>query len=153
MFSRDFKYYKCDKNINMEIETLKTKPPLRKNNRSLNATLLTFDLPTLIEKLKHSYTWAKGELNAMILLKRPDKQIVLTALHEETEIISFQSNDSITFQIIEGKLRFHTRKESITLDKGQLLTLHEKIKYSLTTWEETVLLLTIANRTFQPAEN
>ena len=89
----------------------------------------------------------------MILLKSPDKQIVLTALHEGTEINSFQSNDSITFQIIEGKLKFQTRKESVTLNKGQLLTLHENIKYSLTTSEETVFLLTIANSTLKQAEN
>ena len=89
----------------------------------------------------------------MILLKSPGKQIVLTALHEGTEINSYQSNDSITLQIIEGKLRFQTRKESITLDKGQLLTLHENIKYSLSTMEETVFLLTIANGILKPGEN
>ena len=109
------------------------------------ASLLTFDLPTLIEKLKQDYCWAKGKLNAMILLNEPDKQIMLTALHKGTEISSFQSNDSITFQIFEGKLKFHTQKESIILDTGQLLTLHEKIKYRLTSREETVFLLTVAN--------
>jgi quercetin dioxygenase-like cupin family protein len=136
----------------MEKGTLKTKPPLPNGNRSPNDSLFAFDLPTLIETMKHSHSWAKGELNAMILLNSPEKQIVLTALHEGTEIKSFQSNDSITFQIIEGKLKFHARKESVTLNKGQLLTLHENIKYRLTTREETVLLLTIKNSTLQPAE-
>src|SRR3972149_5523591 len=114
----------------MEKEMLKTRRPLRKDNRSLNASLHTFDLPALIEKMKHSHTWSRGELNAMILSKSHEKQIVLTALHKGTEIISFQSNDSITFQIIEGKLKFHTRKKSVNLDKGQLLTLQKKVNYS-----------------------
>ncbi|MCK9404690.1 MAG: hypothetical protein M0Q26_14955 [Chitinophagaceae bacterium] len=57
--------------------------------------LLIFDLPTLIEKMKLEHFWAEGELNAMILLKSTDKQIVLTTLHEGTEIKSFQSNDLI----------------------------------------------------------
>jgi len=48
---------------------------------------------------------------------------------------------------------FHTRKESVTLDKGQLLTLHENIKYSLTSKEETVLLLTIASGVLQLSVN
>jgi quercetin dioxygenase-like cupin family protein len=126
-------------------EILATKPPLPKENRSLNASLLTFDLPVLIENMKHSHTWTKGDLNAMVLLKRSDKQIVLTAMHEGTEISSFQSNHSITFQIIEGKLKFHTQKESVTLDRGQLLTMHDKIKYRLKSNEETVFLLTIAS--------
>jgi quercetin dioxygenase-like cupin family protein len=129
----------------MGMEILLTKPPLPKENRSLNSSLLTFDLPALIENMKHSYIWTKGELNTMILLKRPDKQIVLTAMHEGTEISSFQSNYSITFQIIEGKLKFHTPKESVTLDRGQLLTMHDNIKYRLTSKEETVFLLTIAS--------
>ena len=135
------------------METLKTITSLRKDNRSGNDSLQKYDLPALIVKMKNSYTWAQGELKAMILMKNPYKQIVLTALHEGTAINSFQSNDSVTFQIIEGKLKFHTHKESVTLEKDQLLTLHEHIKYSLTTLEETVFLLTIANGILQPAES
>jgi hypothetical protein len=103
--------------------------------------------------MKHSDSYTKGELNAIVLLKSPDKKIVLTALHEDTVIKSFQSDDSITFQLIEGKLRFHTRKESVTLNKGQLLTLHEKIKFSLTISEESVLLLTMVTGSLQPDNN
>jgi len=131
----------------MEIETLNSNSPFTRDDVSLNSSLFTFDLPALIESMKHSRTWEKGELNAMILLKSPDKQIVLTALHKGTEINSYQSSDSISLQIIEGKIKFHTHNESVTLDKGQLLTLHEKINYSLTSREETVFLLTIANST------
>ena len=129
----------------MEIETLKAKLPLTKNKRSSDCTLLGFNLPSLIATMKQSYTWANGELNALTLLKSPNKQIILTAMHEGTEIKSFQSDDSITFQIIEGKLRFHHRKDTITLYKGQLMTLNDNIKYRLTTEEETVFLLTISN--------
>jgi hypothetical protein len=114
--------------------------------------LRLFDLPILIEKLKH--TWTKGELNAMIVLKRPDKPSVLTASRSRAEISSFQSGDSITFHIIEGRLMFQTRKKSILLDKGQILTLHENIEYKLTSTEETVYLLTIAkNGVRQSMEN
>lgn len=126
-------------------ETFKASNLVHKENTSIHPSLLIFDLPTLVEKIKVNQSWANGELNSMILLKTPDKQILLTALHDRTEIQSFQSNESITFQIIEGKLTFRTPKESVTLDEGQLLTLHENIKYSLTTEEETVFLLTIAN--------
>lgn len=124
-----------------------------KNTNSLNPSLLLFDFPTLIGKMKHKLTWVKGDLETMILLKIPTKQIVLTALHEGTEIKSFQSNESITFQVIEGKMKFHSRKGSVNLDKGQLLTLSENINYSLTTNVETVLLLTITSGSIQLSEN
>jgi hypothetical protein len=76
---------------------------------------------------------------------------VLAALHEGTEIVSFQSNDSITFHIIEGSLKFNTRKTFAILDTGQMLTLHEKVKYRLKTREETVLLLSIEKNTLKRA--
>lgn len=120
---------------------------------SLNPSLLVFDLPVLIQKMKQKPSWIRGDLNAMILLKTPSKQIVLTALHEGTKINSFQSDDSITFQIIEGEIMFHSHNESVILDKGQLLTLHENIQYRLTTNVETVLLLTITHGGLQPSVN
>ena len=128
----------------MEIETLKVKIPRTKDNRSTGCTLLGFNIPSLIANMKQSYNWANGELNAMILLNSPHKQIILTALHEGTEIKSFQSDDSVTFQVIEGRLRFHIRKDTVTLNEGHIITLEEKIKYRLTTREETVFLLTIS---------
>ena len=137
----------------MEKESLQTKSFLSKADVSFNSIFFTFDLPTLIEKMKQSKTWEEKELDAMILLKSPFRSIVLTALHEGTEIVSFQSNDSMTLQIIEGKLKFNARKDSITLNKGQVLTLNENIKYSLTSIEQTVFLLTVSNLIIQPAEN
>ena len=115
--------------------------------------LSDFDLPSLIANMKGSYSWAKGELNALILLKDPDMQIILTAMHEGTEIESFQSNDSVSFQIIEGNLRFHVLEDSITLRKDQLMTLKEHIKYRLTSEEETIFLLTISNYLAPSANN
>jgi quercetin dioxygenase-like cupin family protein len=95
--------------------------------------------------MKKSDSWSNGELNALILLKSPEKQIILTAMHEGTEIESFQSNESITFQIIEGRLKFHIRKDSVILKEGQLMTLDENINYRLSSQEETVFLLTISD--------
>jgi hypothetical protein len=137
----------------MEIETLRTRIPRTSNNRSSGCTLLGFNLPDLIATMKQSYTWTNGDLNAIILLKSADKQVVLTALHEGTEIKSFQSNESVTFQIIEGKLRFHIRKDTVTLGEGQQMTIDEKIKYSITTDVETVFLLTISNKIKGVAKN
>jgi quercetin dioxygenase-like cupin family protein len=128
----------------MEKENLKARSSILKEKKLHNEPMLTFDLPILIEKMKHKQAWAKKELNTIFLLKTPEKQIVLAALHEGTKINSFKPYNSITFQIIEGKLKFHTNKESVTLNKGQLLTLNENIKYSFTSNEESVFLITIA---------
>lgn len=132
--------------------TLKTASSQFYNESLLKDFLPAIDLAVLIEKMKNSRSWLKGDVNAMILFRSSEKQIVLTALHEETEIKSFQSNDSITFQIIEGELMFHSREESVKIEKGQVFSLYEKINYSLTTKEQTVFL-TITNGAILPAGN
>jgi quercetin dioxygenase-like cupin family protein len=137
----------------MQKETFKAKPLLTKTDGSVQSKFFTFDLPALIENMKLSHSWEKGDLNAMVLLKSPEKRIVLTALHKGTEIKSFQGNDSVSFQVIEGALDFHSKKESVSLSKGQLLTLHENIKYSLESKEETVFLITILSGELQTVEN
>jgi hypothetical protein len=133
------------RNSTTETGAIYNNPPLSIVHSSRNASVLALNLPVLIDRMKHSDAWSKGELNALILLKNDNTQIVLTAIHEGTEITSFQSNDSITFQIIEGKLMFHSCKESLALDEGHLMTLHENVGYRLTTEEETVFLSTIAS--------
>ncbi len=92
------------KNSTMKSGVLYNNPPLSVVHSSRNGSPLALNLPGLIERMKRSDAWANGDLNAMILLKSDNTQIVLTAIHKGTEITSFQSNDSITFQIIEGKL-------------------------------------------------
>jgi quercetin dioxygenase-like cupin family protein len=137
----------------MVLETLKMNQPHSKNGKSSGCTLLGFNLPSLIATMKQSDTWANGELNALVLLKSPKKKIILTAMHEGTEIESFQSNDSITFQIIEGRLKFHVRKDTVTLNEGQLMTLDENINYRLSSQVETVFLLTISDTVARASAN
>ena len=123
-------------------ESLKIQSP-QENNKSLLASLSTFNLLTLIEKMKHKPTLFNGDLHSMVLLDRPDKQIVLTTFDKGTEINSFQSNEQMILQVISGKLRFHTQEKSLTLSRGELFTLHKKEPYILTTIERTVFLLTL----------
>jgi quercetin dioxygenase-like cupin family protein len=131
----------------MESETTFQGSPVKETVLTVSSSALRKDLPGLIRNMKLSHTWAKGDLNAMVLIKDPEKNVILVALHEGTEIVSYQSNDSITFQIIEGKMEFNTRKTSAAIGMGQVLTLNDKVKYRLTASEETVMLLSIAKDT------
>ena len=115
----------------------------RHGERLTNFSKLKFDLPMLIENMKHEPGWEKGELNSMILLKSPEKKIILTIMHEDTEVRSAQVNSSVTFQVIEGKLIFHIREESIILKNGESLTIYEKVKYKFDSMEESSFILTL----------
>lgn len=122
--------------------TLKTKSS-GEVNRSFIASLRTFNLMALIERMNFKPIWSKGKLHSMVLLNRPDKQILLTTFDKGTEINSFQANEQMTLQVIWGKLKFRTMSESKILKKSQFITLHEKTYYNLTTSEKTVFLLTL----------
>ena len=129
----------------MKIGTSGSTSAFTGRSRSISTSIKQFDLPSLIIKMKDNRSWRKGEPKTLTLLNVPGRQVVLTALHEGTEIDSFQTCDSITFQIVEGRILFRTSKESQFIDEGQTLTLYENIKYSFTASEETVVLLTLAN--------
>lgn len=103
---------------------------------------MNFDIPSLIEMLRKDPSWSKKELSTMVLLKSPVKNIVLTLLPAGTEIRSVQLNDTITYQVLEGKLKFRIRNESVILGKGELLKLNEKTKYQFDSLEESAFLLT-----------
>jgi hypothetical protein len=137
----------------MELETTKIKPTEWDDSGSLNPSLLSFDINSLVAAMKQSKTWTEGNLNSMVLFRSPGKQIVLSALHEDTEVILNNELDSVTITVIEGRIQFQTRDETVILNKDELLTVHDKMKYCLTTLETTAFLLTIESSITPRLEN
>ena len=86
----------------------------------------SFNIPAIIEDLKNDKTWLEGELNSVILLNSPTVKVLLTILHEGTEVISYQANDSITFQIVEGSLILILKKILLFLIRANCLLLKKK---------------------------
>ena len=101
------------------------------------------DLPHIIEKLKEENFSIEENLSAIIFFKNQQRQVLLTAFREGAKFNSFQSNHSMIFQVMEGRIGFNTSKESVMLEKGQQLTLMENIAYGITSYEDTLLLLII----------
>jgi len=129
----------------MNTETIIKKNIFQKFKRIHYSSSFDFDFPNLIEKMKLTRTWENGELNSLVLLKTPDKQLILTAIHKNTEIKFNQENDKTIFQVIEGKLNFRTKEESINLEIGELITLRQNISYNISSAENSVFLITITN--------
>jgi hypothetical protein len=112
--------------------------------RSNNYILHNFDLERLIGNMKHDKKWKNGEMNKMILIRSPIKEVLLVMLHENTEVISHQVNDSIAFQVIEGKLNLHFLNESVTLISGELMKLNAKTGYRIDSIDESSFLMTLS---------
>jgi hypothetical protein len=59
----------------METDTITARKHIRDVKRITPSSSFTFNMETLIRNMKQSRTWAKGELNAMVLLRDPENQI------------------------------------------------------------------------------
>jgi quercetin dioxygenase-like cupin family protein len=118
-----------------------TESIMYKDRRSINSS----DLETLVENMKNEQKWAEGELKSAVLLRSPAKKIILTVLHMGTEIRSFQSDYSITFQVIEGKLKLNYANKSFSLSKGEILIINEKINYKIESVEDSAFLMILAS--------
>jgi quercetin dioxygenase-like cupin family protein len=112
-----------------------------KDRRSLNSS----DLEALITNMKNEQAWVEGELKSAVLLRSPAKKIILTVLHKGTEIRSYQSDYSITFQVIEGKLRLKYGDKTFSLGKSEILIINEKIKYKIESLEDSAFLMILAS--------
>jgi quercetin dioxygenase-like cupin family protein len=124
-----------------EKSTLITESAMYNEKRSLNSS----DLSALIANLKNEETWEEGELKSAILLRSPAKKIILTVLHKGTEISSFQSDDSVTFQVIEGKLKFSYGNKTFNLSKGEIMIMKERVKYEIDSVEDSAFLMILAS--------
>jgi len=118
-----------------------TESAMYNEKRALNSS----DLSVLIANLKNEETWEDGELKSAILLKSPAKKIILTVLHKGTEIRSYQSDYSLTFQVIEGKLKLNYGNKTFSLGKGEVLIMNERIKYKIESVEDSAFLMVLAS--------
>lgn len=131
----------------MTLERLTASP-----ERSLDAPLLTFDIPALLTQMKQESRWQTGNRNAITLLKAQRLRVVLVAMHASTVIPLHHADGPISVQVVEGCLVFSAGSRDVTLGKGQLLTLQPGIAHGLRAIDECAYLLTIASEALHPAE-
>jgi hypothetical protein len=128
----------------MEVKTLRTNT-LVYNDRLMNQSLVTIRLSRLVDNLKLTLLESGNNLHSVVLLNRKEKKIILIAMNDGAEVESFQADDSVTIQLIEGRAQYKARKQLVDLVEGQLLRVSERTHYSFTAMEEAVIMLTIAS--------
>ena len=120
--------------------------------KPLDASMMTFDIATLLEEIKREKAWQTGDRNAMTLLKGQGLRVLLVALHGGATIPSHQTDSPISLQVIEGSLSFGSGTQAATLRKGELLTLEGGVPHTVEALEESAFLLTLATDRPHPTE-
>jgi quercetin dioxygenase-like cupin family protein len=127
----------------MEIKYNEATPQRPDGDRSLDAALVSIDLPAFVKQIKEESTWKESDRNAITVFKTNGLRIVLIALHKGAEMATHTAEGIISVQVLEGQMQFNTEWRSVELSKGQMLALHERIPHNVLALEETIFLLTL----------
>ena len=119
-------------------------PQRPEGNRLLDAPLVVMDLHAFRHQIKQEPAWRLSDRNAITVFKSASLRMVLVALHAGAEMKTHTSAGTVTVQVLEGRIAFHTDAQAAELNQGQLLALHGHIPHSVRACEEAVFLLTLA---------
>jgi len=112
-------------------------------DRPLDATLVHIDLPQFIRQIKEEVAWQESDRNAITVYKTNGLRMVLVALHQDAELTRHIAKGIISIQLISGCILFNTDQQTVELQDGQMLALHERIPHSVRAVKESVFLLTL----------
>ena len=112
-------------------------------DHTIDATLVSIDLPLFIKQIKQESTWKNTDRNAITVFKINGMRLVLIALHAGAEMKTHTADGIISVHVMDGRMKFNADNRSIELNTGQMLALHKGIPHSVLAIEETVFLLTL----------
>ncbi len=103
------------------------------------------EIDSAISNIKQGTAWLSGELGFNVLQQNPDNNVLIIAMHENTEFESYQANNSLIIKVIHGKLRFKINNKVSVIESGKMVILVEKAFYLIESMEESVFLLMTFN--------
>lgn len=114
----------------------------KRGQRTMDAPLLTYDIPELVRRLKQEETWKLSNRNSMTLNMGTGLRAVVVALHEGAELAPHRTEHPINIQAVEGEVMITSDAGEASLAAGQMLTLHKGVTHSVKAKKESAFLLT-----------
>ena len=112
-------------------------------DRLLNASLVEIDLNKFIAQLKQETTWADSDRNSITVFKSDNMTIVLIGMHANAELNTHVAKGHINVQVLEGDIKFTAEEQTVSMEKGQMVSLQENIPHSVLAIKESFFLLTM----------
>ena len=128
----------------MENKFNEATPQRPDGDRPIDAPIVLINLEEFTNQIKDEPTWKDSDRNAITMFKSDTFRLVLVSLHEGAIMNPHTAKGVISVQVLEGKIKFSTDKETVELEKGQLLVLHEAISHEVEAQRESTFLLTLA---------
>ena len=127
----------------MENKSNESTPQRPEGDRVLNAPMVEMDLNRFITQVREESTWKDTDHNAITIYKDEKVRLVLIGMHAQAELKTHTAPGLICVQVLEGSINFTAEDRTATLQKGQMVTLHERIPHSVVAVEESFFLLTV----------
>lgn len=109
----------------------------------LAASVMAFDLPAELERLRAEDSYQHGERNARTLVHEPDFRVVLIALKQGGKLEEHLAPAPISIHALDGQLLARLPQETVELPPGRLLALDAGVRHEVEAVEEAAFLLTI----------
>lgn len=106
--------------------------------------LHAFALAQYASALREEPEYAANGRNGVTLVKTLGLRVVLEVLRSGAELAEHRAPGSITVQVLEGEVRFHTGEETFRIREGEMLALPASRPHAVEAVRDTAFLLTIA---------
>ena len=107
------------------------------------------DIPSFIKQLKSEKAWEENDRNSITVFKTGKMSIVIVALHKNAEMTTDHSDNVLSLQVIEGKIKLFANNDTLEVRKEQVIALHDKISYRVQALKKSVFLLTLTEGSAQ----
>src|ERR1043166_2004580 len=114
-----------------------------RGNRTMDAVLVTIDLPSFIKQIRQESTWKESDRNSITVFKTNGLRIVVIALHKDVQMTRYITDGHISILVLKGKIQVQTDLQSVKLKSGQMLALDKYIPLRIDAKKESTLLLTL----------
>ncbi len=130
----------------MELKHNNATPQRPEGARMLDAGIIPVNIPKYIEQIKNEEAYHKNGKNAITVFKSHSVTITILALKEGESIRpGSEENEEaqMSLQLISGHLFFESFGNEITLNDGELITLHQLLSFKAKALSESICLLTM----------
>lgn len=127
----------------MENKSNEATPQRPEGDRMLDAPVVEMDLNKLVLQIKSETAWEEADHNAITIFKSDLMRIVLMGMNKNAELKTHTAKGTISVQVIAGKINFTANDNTVSMEAGQMLVLHEKILHSVLALTESFFLLTL----------
>lgn len=113
--------------------------------RPIDAPLVPIDLHAFTQQLMQEEAWQRNERNSITVFKTEQLTVVLMALHAGTETTpaTVDGTGVMNLQVLDGNIHFSAANETLEINRGQMVMLHEHIPFTIKANQETICLLTM----------